>query len=105
MNSVEIKKFMNQCLIGMMVNGKLSDDGFLSTLGSIVNVLEFNGTITKEQRKECIVEFFNVYNSGTAEPMSEIYIEETLVPHILNLRPIELREAHFYIDNALDFSK
>lgn len=101
MDSLEIKKFMKQCFMGMMALGKLSDDGFLSSLNSIVYVLKESGNITEEQKEECILEFFIEYNKGCGNgAMSQEYIKETLIPHILNLRTIDISDASFYIDNA-----
>ena len=95
----DIRKFMEHCFMSMMVSGKFSDEGFFSSLGSIVYVLKESGIISEGQKRECILAFFCEYNLGVKDPMSKEYIEETLTPHIINLRPIDLRDASFYIDS------
>lgn len=84
------KKVMHTCLCQTAMFKKISEDELLSILKGVIVILTRQDGLNIEEQSRCLMFFWQDYNRGCSDRMSDSYIEETLIPAVLNYPKADL---------------
>lgn len=83
-NDEYYKKVMHTCLCQTVMFKKVSEDELFSILKGVVEILAKQDSLNIDEQKRCLMFFWQDYNRGLQNRMSENYIKEVLIPAVLN---------------------
>lgn len=75
---------MHRCFVQKVMFGGTSENELLSILKGLIVMLKQQESLTNQEQADVLKSFWKEYNLGCSTPMTDDYIEKTLIPAVLS---------------------